>query len=80
MPAKKTASEFFRKGREKGSKQWQEGVNGAPVVEKVTPKVTRDYEYERPATRVYDLGRPDGYRLLFLTYRRIHQIHLSGRL
>lgn len=44
MPAKKSAKEFFRKGREKGSEQCKEGINDSVVLKRPTEKVLREYQ------------------------------------
>lgn len=43
MPSKKSAEEFFRKGREKGSNQCTEGINDSVVLKEPSPKVLREY-------------------------------------
>ncbi|KAK7398162.1 hypothetical protein QQX98_012469 [Neonectria punicea] len=44
MPPRKSAQDFFRKGREKGSDQCQEGINDSVVHKEPTAKVLREYK------------------------------------
>ncbi|KAL8396616.1 hypothetical protein RB594_003623 [Gaeumannomyces avenae] len=44
MPSKKSAEEFLRKGRERGSKQSNEGINDSAVLKRPTDKVLKEYE------------------------------------
>ncbi|KAK7417505.1 hypothetical protein QQZ08_011587 [Neonectria magnoliae] len=44
MPPRKSAQDFFRKGREKGSDQCQEGINDSIVHKEVTKKVLREHK------------------------------------
>ena len=43
MPRKKNALEFFRRGKDKGSEQCREGIDGSTVHNKPTDKVLREY-------------------------------------
>jgi len=43
MPRKKSPKEFFRRGKEKGSENCTEGIDGSRVDKKPTDKVLRDY-------------------------------------
>lgn len=43
MPPKKSAAEFFRQGKAKGSENCTEAIDGSTVHKKTTDKVSRDY-------------------------------------
>ncbi|KAL2273120.1 hypothetical protein FJTKL_04930 [Diaporthe vaccinii] len=44
MPPRKTAKDFFSKGRERGSDRCQKGIDGSVILKRTTPKVERDYQ------------------------------------
>lgn len=43
MALRMTAKEFFSKGRERGSRQCQKGIDNSVTLKKLAPKTEKDY-------------------------------------
>ncbi|KAK0641769.1 hypothetical protein B0T16DRAFT_431464 [Cercophora newfieldiana] len=59
MPRKKSAKEFFRRGKEKGSENCTEGIDGSIVHKKPTDKVLGEYRRMRDLWNQYVEDHPD---------------------